>query len=159
MRRISRANGHNQQQIRRGFFDGYSLANNFVRQLWFGQLFSVLRLNLRNIDICSNFKRQLHCHVAIVCTGRFVIQQIINTRQLYFNRAGNCFRNYICTGTRIVRINLYNRWRNFRKLGNRKICQGNQADNYDDNGQYRCKNRPFNKKTRVHNTPYAIYSE
>jgi hypothetical protein len=118
---IGRTQRNDRQHIRRHFFDSYTLANDFVRQLRFGETLPVLCLDLRDIHIGSDFKREPHRHVPIVCARGVVVKKVIDTGKLDFYRTCDCFRDNFCAGTGIVRFNLHHRWRDLRKLRNRQV--------------------------------------
>ena len=112
---------NHRQQVGRCFFYGNTLPHHFVRQLRLGKPLPILRLNLRNIHIGANFERKLHGHMAIVRTGRFVVQQIINTGKLHLDGSRYRFRHDFRTGTGVIRINLHHGGSNLRKLRNRQL--------------------------------------
>ncbi len=107
---------HHGQQIRRQFFDGHSLTDDFRRKLWLCKLLAVLGLNLRDIDVRADFERQLDGHVTVVCARRIEVEETVDAGQLQFNGTRDRFRDDICACTRVIRVDLHHRGSDLRKL-------------------------------------------
>ena len=115
-RGIAGAKRDDRQQVRRHFLDRNALADNFGRQLGLRQLLAVLGLYLRDVHICPNLERELDGHVPVICAGGIVVEKVIDSGKLHFDRARDGIRDYFRARTWIVRLNLDNGRRDFRKL-------------------------------------------
>ncbi len=143
--RIGRLERHHQHQIGGHLLDRNALPDHFRRKLRLRQFFSILGLDLGDIGIGSDFKRELDRHMSVVAARRLVVEQIVHAGKRHLNRTSDRFRCHFRAGTGIVRIDLDHRRSDFRELRDRQKLHGQQSHHDHHDRDHRGKNWPVNK--------------
>jgi hypothetical protein len=120
---IGRLQHDDRNKIRGQLLHGYTLPDDFRRQLRFRELFTVLGLDLGDVRVGADLKRQLDGHMPIVTAGGIEIEQVVDAGERDLDRPGDRFRCDFRAGTGIIRIDLNDRWGNLWKLGDRQELQ------------------------------------
>ena len=150
MRTIRRQYGNKTQNVRRTPFNADPLTLNLFRQFGQSLLNSVLHLNLRQIGVGSDGKRNRQTVAPRVFGSRTHIQHVFHAVDFFLQRNTDGICQHFCAGTGIVRRNGNFRRRNFRIQRNRQRKYGNRPGQRQYDGNNHRKTRSFNKKLRKH---------
>ena len=151
---VRRLQVHDHQQIRRGFFRGYTEALDFLRQSRQRLRYTVLHLHLRFVEVRAQSEGNRQSHHAVGCGLRKHVEHAFDAIDLLFEGRGHGVRDDSGICARVACAYDDGGRYDFRILAQGKAEIGERADDKNDNGNYRGKDGTFDEEIRnVHDGP------
>ena len=111
---------------------------------------AVLHVDLIDVRVRIDVKRDGQCHGAVVRICRLHVEHVVDTAHLLFERSRNRLFDGHSIGAGVSRVNDDLRWHDVGKLGYGQAPHRNQAADYRDNGDYHSHDGPVYEEFRNH---------
>ena len=149
-RQVGRIDGDHEQEVVRLLGHLHAIAAHLVGQAWGGALDAVVDIEGGLVDVGADLEGGRDRHLPVRGRARVEVQQVLDPRELFFDRCGHGARQRFGRRAGVGGNDLHRRRRDLGVLRDRQRARRHQAGEHDDDGQHRGEHRPLDEEAREH---------